>query len=582
MSFKALNSVNTFINTIKGFFLLLDTTDKKKALVMLLIIFVGTFLEMLSLGLIFPTMQLVLNENFISDYSFFINIKKNFNFTENALIIFILLLLIFVFLIKNILLILIIIFRAKFIENLRRKLTEKLYSKYLNQNFSFFINKNTSELIRNIHQEVSKTVQGIDGMIIFFTEIFILMGMGAVLLYLSPYATSIIIIVTLLIFLSYISLTKKKIFEIGKNDQTLFSALLKESQQGFNNFKEIFIYQLRDTFLLQFSKILVVYCKNNRILAILQQIPRIFFEQIGVILIIGIAIIIFLGETDKTKSLAIIGVYAYAFFKVLPSVNKLIVSVQLFVFVKPSLNIVHEELKKIVQESQKINITDSIKFEKNINLQNINYTVENENKVILKDINLIIKKNSKVGIIGETGSGKSTLLNIVMGLIKPTSGNIKVDEKILNDLLINWRKKISFVSQSTYLLDESILNNITFHHNYESVNVSKLEKAINIACLKEYVDSLNLKLDTIVGERGSKISGGELQRICIARAVYNDSEILILDEFTSALDKKTQSQIIENIFKLNKTIIVASHRLSTLKYCDEVYEVSKNKLKKIK
>ena len=138
--------------------------------VMLLIIFVGTFLEMLSLGLIFPTMQLVLNENFISDYSFFINIKKNFNFTENALIIFILLLLIFVFLIKNILLILIIIFRAKFIENLRRKLTEKLYSKYLNQNFSFFINKNTSELIRNIHQEVSKTVQGIDGMIIFLLK----------------------------------------------------------------------------------------------------------------------------------------------------------------------------------------------------------------------------------------------------------------------------------------------------------------------------------------------------------------------------------------------------------------------------
>jgi ATP-binding cassette, subfamily B, bacterial PglK len=582
MNLRIFKYFKSFINTIKSFGLLLDSKDNKKALIMLVLIIIGTFLEMLSLGLIFPAIQLVLNENFIYEYSFLNNIKNNFSLTENSLIIFILLFLVLIFLIKNIFLILIIVFRAKFTESLRKKISKKLYSRYLSQNFNFFVNRNSSELIRNLHQEVPKIIQGIDGILIFFTEVLILIGMGIILLYLSPYATTIIIISTLVIFFIYILLTRKRIFELGKNDQIFYSDLLKESQQGFGNFKEVYIYQLKDTFIFQFLKILTKYSKNNRILYIFQQLPRILFEQIGIILIVAVSILIFFEETDKAKALGIIGVYAYAFFRLLPSINKLIVNIQLIIFVKPSANMINDELNINYHEEQKTNSFELIKFKKKINLVNIDYKPIFENKKILKNINLIIEKNSKIGIIGETGSGKSTLLNLIMGLIEPSIGHIEVDEKILKHSSIDWRNKISFVSQSTYLFDDTILNNITFSHDDNSIDKKKLNKAIEIACLDDFIDKLDYKLKTIVGERGSKISGGELQRICIARAMYNESEILVLDECTSALDEKTEKKIIENLFKLNKTIIIASHKASTLKYCDKIFKVSNFSLEKIK
>jgi len=582
MQVKILNSFLSFLNSLKRYGLILDKKDKKKTFFMSLLILIGTFLEMLSVGIIFPIIQIVLDDNFINNHVALSEIKNFFNLNQNQFIIFLMFLLIIIFLIKNIFLIFIIMFRAKFIETLRKKFSKKLHLKYLSQNYNFFINTNTSVLIRNMHQEVPKIIQGIDGILILFTEIFILAGISSVLLYISPFSTSMIIAVTLIIFLIYIFLTRKKIFNLGENDQTLFSSLLKETQQGYGNFKEILIYQLKETFLYQFTNILAKYCRNNRILYVYQQFPRIFFEQLGILLIVGISIFIFFQEPSKTKAIGIISVYAYAFFRLLPSINKLIVNIQILIFVKPSLNILNDELKNDYDEDNETQENNSIEFKEKINLQEVSFSIDKKEKKILQKVSLIIKKNSKIGIIGKTGSGKSTLLNLLMCLIKPTSGEIKVDEKTLLNSSAAWRKKISFVSQSTYLLDDSIINNITFNQDDDSVNKQKLNQAIEAACLREFIDESEFKLNTIVGERGSKISGGELQRICIARAIYRESEVIILDEFTSALDEKTEEKIIENIFKLEKTIIIASHRAPTLKYCDHIYEVVDNELKKIK
>ena len=579
MRLKIFYSFLSFLNTIKNFNLLLDKKDKKKTLIMFFLIIIGTLLEMLSIGIIFPVIQLVLNDNFANDYPSLFVLKDNFNLNQNQFIIYVLLFLIIVFFIKNIFILLIIIYKAKFIETLRKKLSKKLHLKYLDQNYEFFINSNTSELIRNLYQEVPKIMKGIDGILILLTEFFILIGISLILLYISPLSTIIVIAVILILFLIYVYLTRKKLFNLGKKDQILYSSLMKETQQGYGNFKEILIYQLKDIFYYQFTNILVKYCRNNKILSIYQQFPRILFEQIGIILVVGVSIFIFVQEPSKVKAIGIIGVYAYAFFRTLPLINKLIVNTQMIVFVKPSLDVINDELKNKNRNEYEIN--EFIEFKKNIILQDVNFSAKNNSNQILKKVNLNIKKNSKIGIVGESGSGKSTLLNLIMCLIEPTSGQLKVDEKVLVNLPVSWKKKISFVSQSAYLLDDSIINNITFGQNNEFINNQRLNDAINIACLQEFVENSELKLKTIVGERGSKISGGELQRICIARAIYRESEILILDEFTSALDEKTEKKIIENIFKLKKTIIIASHRVATLKYCDDVYEVSNNQLSKI-
>jgi len=579
MQLKFFNLFLSFLNAIKRFGLLLDKNDKKKTFYMLCLIVAGTLLEMLSISIIFPVIQLVLNENFINEYPSLNLLKTYLNFTKNSLIIYSLILLLIIFFIKNVFLTFIIIYKAKFIEHLRNKLSKKLHLKYLGKNYNFFINTHTSELIRNLHQEIPKIIKGIDGILVLVTEILILIGISIVLLYISPVSTAIIITFTLIIFLIYIFFTKKKILTMGKNDQVLFSKLLKETQQGYGNFKEILIYQLKDTFAYQYTNILVDYCRNNRILSIYQQFPRVLFEQIGIFLIIGISIFIFFHEPEKTKAISIIGLYAYAFFRLLPSINKLAVNIQLIIFIKPSVDIINAEFESEKEKDLKIDINEPIDFKEEITIENVSFATEFNNK-ILENINLKIKKNSKIGIIGQTGSGKSTLLNIIMGLLEPTSGTVKIDKKLLINSSNLWKKKISFVSQSTYLLDESIINNITFNQSENLIDKKKLYEAIKIANLDEFIEKSQFKLKTIVGEGGSKISGGELQRICIARAIYRESEVLIFDEFTSALDEKTEFEIIENIFNLEKTIIIASHKAQTLKYCDDIYEVVDRQLKK--
>jgi len=579
MQLKFFNLFLSFLNAIKRFGLLLDKNDKKKTFYILCLIVAGTLLEMLSISIIFPVIQLVLNENFINEYPSLNLLKTYLNFTKNSLIIYSLILLLIIFFIKNVFLTFIIIYKAKFIEHLRNKLSKKLHLKYLGKNYNFFINTHTSELIRNLHQEIPKIIKGIDGILVLVTEILILIGISIVLLYISPVSTAIIITFTLIIFLIYIFFTKKKILTMGKNDQVLFSKLLKETQQGYGNFKEILIYQLKDTFAYQYTNILVDYCRNNRILSIYQQFPRVLFEQIGIFLIIGISIFIFFHEPEKTKAISIIGLYAYAFFRLLPSINKLAVNIQLIIFIKPSVDIINAEFESEKEKDLKIDINEPIDFKEEITIENVSFATEFNNK-ILENINLKIKKNSKIGIIGQTGSGKSTLLNIIMGLLEPTSGTVKIDKKLLINSSNLWKKKISFVSQSTYLLDESIINNITFNQSENLIDKKKLYEAIKIANLDEFIEKSQFKLKTIVGEGGSKISGGELQRICIARAIYRESEVLIFDEFTSALDEKTEFEIIENIFNLEKTIIIASHKAQTLKYCDDIYEVVDRQLKK--
>ena len=248
----------------------------------------------------------------------------------------------------------------------------------------------------------------------------------------------------------------------------------------------------------------------------------------------------------------------------------------MLIFVKPSIEIIKNQMIVKELEQKNAHLKNMIKFKEEISIEKMGF--KNQNKIILRNIDLKIKKNSKVGLIGTTGSGKSTLLNIIMGFIQPSYGKIKVDGKTLDIENTNWQKKISFVSQSTYLLDESILKNITFNDDLKNIDLDKLDKALKLSRIAEFIETLDLKLNTIVGERGSKISGGELQRIGIARAIYNDTEILILDEFTSSLDEKTESEIIKNIFSLDKTIIVATHRMATLKYCDKIYNLSNSEL----
>ena len=269
----------------------------------------------------------------------------------------------------------------------------------------------------------------------------------------------------------------------------------------------------------------------------------------------------------------------YAGFRIMPGLNRIINHVNIFKSSIPSIETVSEELKSLRNnEIQSLNYASEkkMKFTDDIKLSNINFHYKN-NKPVLKNINIKIKKGEIIGIIGPTGSGKSSLINIISGIQKPKSGEILIDGKKLVDPN-PWKNNIAFVSQNIFLLDNSIKKNIAFGEN--KINMTKLLFAIKNSQLEDTIEKLDQGIDTFIGEHGKELSGGQIQRIAIARALYLNRKILIFDEATSALDLQTEGKILGFLKKktYNATIIIVTHKPNTIKFCDKIYKITNGKI----
>ncbi|MDD4467190.1 MAG: ATP-binding cassette domain-containing protein, partial [Candidatus Pacebacteria bacterium] len=212
-------------------------------------------------------------------------------------------------------------------------------------------------------------------------------------------------------------------------------------------------------------------------------------------------------------------------------------------------------------------------FKEEIRIENVSYTYPKSTQEALKNVSFAVKKGEAVGIIGPTGCGKTTIADIILGLLEPTKGKIEVDKKNIRENIDGWQKNIGYVPQFIYLSDDTIYNNIAFGIDKEKIDKSRLLKAAKVACLDDFVKKLPKGLDTFIGERGIRLSGGQRQRIGIARAIYHNPEILVMDEATSSLDNITEKYVIEAIERLKKgrTVIIIAHRLTTVKNCDILY-----------
>ncbi len=349
-------------------------------------------------------------------------------------------------------------------------------------------------------------------------------------------------------------------------------------QEAFGFISEILLYSIQNIFIDKFNQSSKTLAKNLAKSRIIGESPRIYLEYILIILFVIFLYYFATYSINNKIDIALISLLGFAALKLLPLSGKIY---NYYSTIK-SLQNIFEDIMNILKNSnvenkiEKRNI-NKIAFKNNIKFHNINFTYDNENKreKVLNNFNFEIKKNSFVGIKGSTGKGKSTLIKILMCLIKPDTGHIEIDGVKLDiNNIYSWQNKISILPQKVFLNDSTILENIVLGEDFKKINFEKVEESAKIAEVYDFINSLPQKFNEKVGEAGAKLSGGQIKRIGIARTLYRDTEIIILDEPTNELDEDTELKIIKslNSLKNRKTIVIISHNPEIISLCDQIID----------
>lgn len=578
------------INFIKILLSSLDNKHLRQLIILFVMIFFSIFLEMLGIGLIIPMINVIINNEYLEKFPLIINVLNYFgNPTNDKLLIYFIILFAGVYLIKNIFLSTLIFIKTSFIFSVGNFYAKKLLKLYLKKPYSFHNENNSSKLINNLINETSlASGQFLLSIIDLIIEFLLIIGIFFILFFVEPKLTIFVTFGFLFFALIYFLSVKKKILNYGYLRQITNNLRLKLYNETFVNIKFHLIYKKTEKLI----KDIVDNLENIRTLntryVFLQHLPRYLLEFL-VVIIFCIIILTFsysnmLGVSNLVPALALFSAAAY---KILPSINKIIQRLQNLKFAKSAIKLISEELKgeiKIENNFEAQTNKEKLKFY-NLIINNVSFNFNKESKPIFSNISLEIVKGKIYGFIGPTGSGKSTLIDILMYLHNLEGGELILNNKInLKNRENDWHKLIGYVPQRVFLQDDSIKNNIAFGEHEHEINKENLLKSIRSSQLENFILSLKDGLDTKVGENASKLSGGQIQRIGIARALYLDPEILFLDEITSSLDAKTEQEILSLIksLKKEKTIIFITHNKSNLEICDEVYEVNNQNLIKKK
>ena len=545
-----------------------------------LLIFFGSFisslLDLLSIAS-FPVLIgfLSTREKFISkiDHEGIKNYLLNIEFNE--LIILTIFLIFVLFLIKNIFFLSLLIFEQSTIYKIKTKLSNLLYKNYINSPYEFHLEYKPTLLGRNIITEVERSTNSLVQSLSFFKELLIIILLVCFLLFANFKMSILIISILTLAVGGFYLFFRRQILNWSKENLNLRSRILQTVNETFGSIKDIKIFRKESLFSSFFKNSINLLEKNGFKFQLLVKAPRIYLEVVCVILFLSIMFFFQISNINFLESLPILSFLAIALIRLMPAYNGISNGLNIIKNNSPSVKLIVQEIQNLNKKIKKTNIKETSKnlnFE-NIHFDNISYTYPNSKKEVLKKIYLKINKGEKVGFTGKTGCGKSTLIQILLGLLYPKKGKVKIDGTNILDILDDWRDNFGYVSQNVYLLDASIEKNIAFTFDEKDIDHQLMDNAIKNSELSNFINELPNGKKSLVGTDGIKLSGGQRQRIGIARALYKKPKILVLDESTSSLDNQTENLVINNLNNLkNKpTLIFIAHRLSTLSNCNNIF-----------
>jgi len=564
----------------------LNKNTKRKLIFIIFFIILNSLLEFLTIGVIVPFISFVGNPDKISEMEFLRGISDFFDL-QGAQELF--LFTSFSFLIIIFLSGFIKIFSIKIINDftgtLNIELGKKLYKEILYKDYQYHLSTNSSQLISSQIQQLESALGSISQFMFLVLSVLSILGITFSLILIDLKIVSFIIIFSFLFYFmttistkKYVDIYGKIIFETRKN-------IIRVLQESLSFIRQIILDDSHKFFLKEYEENNIQSTLAIAKSSTVSQIPRYIMESLILSVIVISIIFMYLSRIDFYSYLTKIGAFILGLQKLLPLFQKTFASIYFIRQNKLNIDSVVELLKetKKYKTNSRDKLVNIFELKNKIKFENISFSYK-ENRV-LENINLEIKRGEVIGIVGKTGSGKSTFIDILLGLIKPNSGNIYINENKMNsNLFRRFRLSISSVPQDYYLLDRTIEENIVFGKSKSRIDYDLLNKVVNISMLQDFINSLSNGLKTVVGENGVRLSGGQKQRLAIARALYKDHTFLILDEATSSVDSETEKKILKNIINNNPkiTVLMIAHRLQTLRNCDYILEIKNKNLIKHK
>jgi ABC-type multidrug transport system fused ATPase/permease subunit len=563
---------------------ILSQKERRAGVYIFCIMLISSFIEMISIGMILPIVAVINQYDSASKHPYLSDLLRFFGYpNHHDLVVYLMIIMLIVYCIKNLFLAFCIKKQTAFAYRIQADLSKRLFEKYILKPFEFHLLRNSAELIQIASAEVNFFCShALIPLMLILSETLVLLSLAALLFTLAPSETIIILIILGLCAVLLGWLSRRKLSMWGESRRLNEEARLQIMQQAFEGIKDVKLSAIERKIIEKYSASNLLLAKASQSYTLMQQYPRLLFE----FLIVNIFCLFVISKSIFSESpsdlMPILSLFALAAYRILPSINRLLAANQSIKFMEPTISKLSSEL--LIQSSEtkdsKVSLR-SMPFESNISLNNVTFFYAKSSRPALENVFLKIRKGTMVGIIGRSGSGKSTIVDLVLGLLNPKQGEIQVDGNNILENLKNWQKKVCYVPQNIYLIDDTIIKNIALGLDDTEIDHLAMTRAIKGAHLSNFIERLPQGLNTIVGERGSRLSGGERQRIGIARALYRQSEILILDEATSALDINTEKAIMSsvNLLKGNKTILIITHRLATLSGCDEIHHMENGKIK---
>jgi ABC-type multidrug transport system fused ATPase/permease subunit len=550
---------------------LLNNHEKRQLVFVFVLMFIGSIFEALSLGMVVPVISLLSTPRSKIDNTFVQNVFDGVS--DNGFVFIVMAIMVIVFLLKTLFLVWKVWIQKGFSNKLAARISSDLYKGYLRQPYEYFLAKNSSTLIRNSTSGTTLTDGVIDPLLFLVSEGLVTISLFFFLMYLEPVGTLFTLIVFVLGAWSYRKPTARRIEKWGESDNDYKAKLIQQVHQGFGGIKDVKMLRREKYFADLFNGYLLKSSSISKQFSFVQSLPRYFLELLTIVCFAALVSSMVAFGSGLGSVIPVLGLFGVASFRILPATYQIINSVQA---INKNRSLLSEISIDLAMSGESLHLSEAevMEFEV-LEISNLKFSYVEGQEEALIDVSVLIKRGEAVGLVGQSGSGKSTLVDVLLGFLAPQFGTVSVNGVNIDSSMQWWRSKVGYVPQSIFLTDDTLRKNVAFGLPDEEIDENSVRSALRLAQLEDFVSSLPEGENTMVGERGVRLSGGQRQRIGIARALYNNPEVLVLDEATSSLDTETEHGVMQAVQALqgDKTVIIVAHRLSTVEYCDRLYRL---------